>query len=129
MSTAWLQARYADAALSEATSDAHAALDALVSVGQTWYAINFSYPVFKEDQTRHKPGYYRLAWGGQGHLAPYLDVVPNHRAIEKGKYTASLTALAAAKRRGDRAPERATDADGSGARSRDAADRGARAVS
>ena len=66
------------------TPDEAAALTALGGTYMTWYGINFSYPVFLKEISRHDPHYYRINWGGQGQLPKPLDVMPEHRMIEAG---------------------------------------------
>ena len=59
------------------------ALGALSKVGLTDYSgLNFSHNVYTQDLSRHAPGYYRLNWGEQGHLAPLFDVTTQYRAIQ-----------------------------------------------
>ena len=58
-------------ALDAAVIDPDAAAGPLWDVGQMYYGLTFSYDAFVDDQQRHDPGYYRIAWGGQGQLAPY----------------------------------------------------------
>lgn len=49
------------------------AANTLLNVGLMWNAF-FDYPVFKYENDRHVLGALHLDWGGQGHLAPFLDV-------------------------------------------------------
>jgi hypothetical protein len=81
------------AALQASPVDASGALTALSGVAATWEGLYFSYQVFLKDMTRHAAGYYRLAWGGQGHLAKYLNVMPQYGQIEAGKFATALTGL------------------------------------
>jgi Iap family predicted aminopeptidase len=51
------------------------------SVGLMWYGINFSEPVFTKELQRHRQSYYRICWGGQGHLAKYQNLMPDYNAV------------------------------------------------
>ena len=82
-------------ALGEAAVDPDAAAGPLWDVGQMYYGLTFSYDAFVDDQQRHDPGYYRLSWGGQGQLAPYLDLVAEYDQIYAGQYAAAEASLAA----------------------------------
>lgn len=82
------------AALGEATVDPDAAAGPLWDVGQMYYGLTFSYDAFVDDQQRHDPDYYRIAWGGQGQLAPYLDLVAEYDQIYDGEYDAAEASLA-----------------------------------
>jgi hypothetical protein len=73
--------------------DPDAATAPLWDVAQMYYGLTFSYPAFVEDQQRHDPGYYRIAWGGQGQLAPYLDLVGEYNEIYAGQYVAAKAGL------------------------------------
>lgn len=66
----------------------------LWGVSQMYYGLTFSYDAFVDDQQRHAPDYYRLSWGGQGQLAPYLDLVAEYDQIYAGEYAAAATSLA-----------------------------------
>ncbi len=57
------------------------------------YGVNFSHPVFVEDQSRHDPGYYNIKWGGQGQLADYLDLTDQWSEIKAGEYSAAQASL------------------------------------
>jgi hypothetical protein len=77
--------------------DADAAAGPLWDVAQMYYGLMFSYEAFVDDQQRHQPGYDRLAWGGQGQLAPYLDLVAEYDAIYAGDYATAHAGLTAAR--------------------------------
>jgi len=81
------------AELEKATPDKDVALSGLDAVDLTWYGENFSYAVYQKELTRHDPGYYRITWGGQGHLPVPLDVMPEYRQIENDEYAAALATL------------------------------------
>jgi Iap family predicted aminopeptidase len=53
-------------------------------VGLMWYGINFSHAVFAKELQRHRQSYYRICWGGQGHLDRYQDLTPEYSAILGG---------------------------------------------
>ena len=50
-------------------------------VGLMWYGTNFSHAVFAKELQRHRQSYYRICWGGQGHLDKYQDLTPEYNAI------------------------------------------------
>ena len=68
-----------------AVPDKATALGALVNVALTVQGIEFSPEVYVYELTRHDPNYYRVTWGGQGHLAKFVNVVPQYRLIEAGQ--------------------------------------------
>jgi Iap family predicted aminopeptidase len=76
----------------------------LWNVAQVWYASLLSRETFQVEMSHHAPDYPKLAWGGQGKLAPYLDLWDVHAAIrEKGKagetdFSAELDELRGARR-------------------------------
>ena len=80
-------------ALDKTVVDPDAAAGPLWGVGQMYYGLTFSYEAFVDDQKRHDPGYYRIAWGGQGQLAPYLDLVAEYNQIYAGDYAAAKASL------------------------------------
>ena len=49
-------------ALDAAIIDPDAAAGPLWDVGQMYYGLTFSYDAFVDDQKRHDPTYYRIAW-------------------------------------------------------------------
>ena len=75
--------------------DPSAAFDALASVGTTWFGLNFSYDVYQESLSWHAPGFPYLFWGAQGHLATYLDVMPQWQMVAEGDYAGAAADLAA----------------------------------
>ena len=81
------------AAIKLASPDKDTALTALGGTYLTWYGIDFSYPVFLKELTRHDPGYYRINWGGQGQLPRPLDIMPEYRMIEAGEYGGAIIGL------------------------------------
>jgi len=56
----------------------------VASVGLMWYGINFSHQVFLKELQRHRQTYYRICWGGQGHLDKYQDLTPEYNTILAG---------------------------------------------
>ncbi len=82
-------------ALGQPVVDADTAAGPLWDVGQMYYGLTFSYDAFVDDQKRHDPRYYRIAWGGQGQLAPYLDLVAEYDQIYAGDYAAAGASLTA----------------------------------
>ncbi len=51
----------------------------------------FAYEAYVAELARHDRGFERLQWGGQGHLAPYVDLWQEYHAIA-AKIEAGLTA-------------------------------------
>lgn len=76
----------------------------LWNVAQVWYAWLLSRETFRVEMSHHALDYPKLAWGGQGKLAPYLDLWDVHAAIgRKGRagetdFSAELDELRAARR-------------------------------
>jgi len=51
----------------------NSAINELWNVGLTWNSF-FDYEVWNYENDRHAPGALNLNWGGQGHLAPFVDI-------------------------------------------------------
>lgn len=51
----------------------------------------FAYEAYVAELARHDPGFDRLQWGGQAHLAPYVDLWREYHAIA-AKVAAGKTA-------------------------------------
>ena len=81
------------AALDRSQPQAKAALDALAGVGYSYYGLLASEPVYLHELARHDPGYWAIAWGGQGHLPEPIDVMPEYRLAEAGDAWAALIGL------------------------------------
>lgn len=81
------------AALNDDPVDTATAFGALTGTYLTWYGANFSYPVFLKELTRRDPDYYRINWGGQGHLPEPLDVMPEWQLIAAGDYSGAIAGL------------------------------------
>ena len=67
-------------ALDSGTPDYDTAAGAVGGTGLMWYGTNFSRPVFKKVLQQHRQSYYHVAWGGQGHLEKYQDLMPEYNA-------------------------------------------------
>lgn len=78
-----------------APADAVAAKAALFGVGITDPSgLDFSYENYQMQLAMHAPGWSGgLFWGAQGHLAPYLDVIPALQNVTDGKYAAAAASL------------------------------------
>ena len=63
------------------TPDYDTAAGSIAGTGLMWYGTNFSRPVFKKILQQHRQSYYHIAWGGQGHLEKYQDLMPICDAI------------------------------------------------
>jgi hypothetical protein len=83
------------AALTAVPVDETAATDAIMGVGITDpYAVDFSYENYLMQLAMHQPGWSGgLFWGAQGHLSPYLDVVPVLDKIADGAYAGAAASL------------------------------------
>jgi hypothetical protein len=68
-------------ALETTTPDYGTAATEIGATGLMWYGTNFSEPVFKKILQQHRPTYYHVCWGAQGHLARYQNLVPDYRAV------------------------------------------------
>ena len=68
-------------ALGAADPDFDAAAAEIGTTGLMWYGTNFSEPVFKKILQQHRPSYYHVCWGAQGHLAMYQNLVPDYEAV------------------------------------------------
>jgi len=68
-------------ALDDATPDYDTAAAEIATTGLMWYGTNFSEPVFKKILQQHRPTYYHVCWGAQGHLAKYQNMVPDYQAV------------------------------------------------
>jgi len=80
-------------ALDRSQPQVRAALDALAGVGYSSYGLLASEPVYLHELDRHDPGYWAIAWGGQGHLPQPIDVMPEYRLVGSGDYDAALIGL------------------------------------
>lgn len=78
------------AELKKTPVDSDAATAPLWNVSQMVYGLTYDYPAFVDDQARWAPGYPRLFWGGQGQLAPQLDLVAEYDLITAGHYGVAL---------------------------------------
>jgi hypothetical protein len=82
------------AALTSEPADPTTASDALESVGITYNGLSFSYENYLMQLAMHEPGWSGgLFWGAQGHLSPYLDVIPALEKVDDGKYAAAAASL------------------------------------
>ncbi len=70
--------------------DPAAGLDLVRRTGLTSAGRHFAYETYVAELARHDPGFDRLQWGGQAHLAPYVDVWQEYHSI-LAKVNAGLT--------------------------------------
>jgi hypothetical protein len=70
--------------------DWQTALESLRSVAQVWYVPLLAKDWFEAEMAHHDPAHPKIAWGGQGHLAPYLDLWDVYMSI-RGKGRAGST--------------------------------------
>ena len=62
--------------------------------GITYNGLSFSYENYLMQLAMHEPGWSGgLFWGAQGHLSPYLDVIPALEKIDDGKHAAAAASL------------------------------------
>ena len=80
-------------ALLGGTPDYAAAAATVSTVGLMCYGTNFSEPVFQKVLQQHRPTYYHIAWGGQGHLEWYQNLMPDYAAIEAHNATLAIGLL------------------------------------
>lgn len=72
------------AALSD--GDWKGALGNIINVAQTYYVPLISKAWFQHEMSHHDPDYPKLSWGGQGKLAPYIDLWDEYMSIKaKGR--------------------------------------------
>jgi hypothetical protein len=81
------------AALEDTPVDPDGAMGALYDVGPFWYGDMFGKQVYQRQLVRQTPTYYRINWGGLGHLEPYPDVYDDYHAIESADYAAAIASL------------------------------------
>lgn len=86
---------YLNAAIDALPADPATAEENLWSVGQMYYAQYFSEPVYLRHLQRIKPTYYRVNWGGQGHLAPYPRLTDEVDLIQAARLDEAKTKLIA----------------------------------
>jgi hypothetical protein len=66
--------------------DWKAALGSLLNVANVWYVPLLAREWFQREMAHHDPSDPNLAWGGQGKLAPYLDLWDVYMSIrDKGR--------------------------------------------
>jgi hypothetical protein len=81
-------------ALQSMEPDYDAAAAEIGTTGLMWYGTNFSEPVFKKILQQHRPSYYHVCWGAQGHLAKYQNLVPEYEAVLDEDAATALDLLA-----------------------------------
>jgi Iap family predicted aminopeptidase len=80
-------------ALDQVTPAYDAAAAEIGATGLMWYGTNFSEPVFTKILQQHRPTYYHVCWGAQGHLAKYQNLIPDYEAVLAGDAAAALALL------------------------------------
>ncbi len=73
--------------------DADAAQADVSNVGPMYYGVYFGKRVYERQLQRQRSDYYRVNWGGLGHLERYPDVYAAWAAIGAGDYSAARTSL------------------------------------
>ena len=66
--------------------DPDAAQGALTDVGPIFYGLSFGQAVYERQLERQRPDYYRINWGGLGHLEVYPNVMVPYKLIGAGSY-------------------------------------------
>jgi hypothetical protein len=61
-------------------------------VALTLVGMSLDHAMYLVELRHHDPTYNRVAWGGQGHLARYVDVMPQYNAIGAGTWGAKTIA-------------------------------------
>ena len=74
------------------TPDTADAQTALSNVALTLVGMALDHSMYLVELRHHDPQYSRVTWGGQGHLARYLDVMPQYNAIGAGTWGATTIA-------------------------------------
>ena len=73
-------------ALDQSVPKPGAAAAALREIQGTFAVDSFDDEVYRRHILRMAPGYYRLAWGEQAHLAPLLDVIDEYHAVQTASW-------------------------------------------
>jgi hypothetical protein len=82
------------AELEKSPVDPDAATAPLWNVSQMYYGLTYDYAAFLDDQARWALDYPYLYWGGQGQLAPQLDLVAEYHLVQAGDYSVARARLA-----------------------------------
>jgi Iap family predicted aminopeptidase len=80
-------------ALQSSPVDAEAARQALADVFLTAVGLHFSEPVYRTEMSWIDPNYERIGYGGEGHVVPPIDVLPEFRQVEAGNTSAAVAGL------------------------------------
>jgi hypothetical protein len=80
-------------ALRSTPVDSEAARRALADVFLTPVGMHFSEPVYRTEMRWIDPDYERIGYGGQGHVVPPIDVLPELRQVEAGDIGAAVAGL------------------------------------
>jgi hypothetical protein len=80
-------------ALQSSPVDAEAARQALADVFVTPVGLHFSEPVYRTEMSWLDPNYERIGYGGEGHVVPPIDVLPELRQVEAGNTSAAIAGL------------------------------------
>ncbi len=84
-------------ALKAVPADETAARTAISAVDYTVYGVYFSHDLYLQELTHHRAGYPLVTWGGQGHLAPAVDLMPVYDKVGVDN-AAALTGLQSAQK-------------------------------
>ena len=73
--------------------DPDAAQAALSDVGPIFYGLSFGQTVYERQLERQRPDYYRVNWGGLGHLEVYPNAMVPYNLIGAGSYQSARDML------------------------------------
>jgi hypothetical protein len=73
--------------------DAAAAQGSVSNVGPMYYGVYFGKQVYERQLQRQRSDYYRVNWGGLGHLERYPNVYDAWAAIGAGDYAAARSSI------------------------------------
>jgi hypothetical protein len=80
-------------ALQSSPVDSKAARQALADVFLTPVGLHFSEAVYRTEMSWIDPNYERIGYGGEGHVVPPIDVLPELRQVEAGNTSAAVAGL------------------------------------
>jgi aminopeptidase YwaD len=80
-------------ALQSSPVDPEAARQALAAVFLTPVGLHFSEPVYRTEMSWADPDYERIGYGGEAHVVPPIDVLPELRQVEAGNISAAVAGL------------------------------------
>ena len=70
------------------------AINTLGAVNCAWYGIYFSYPVYYTNLLQRQPGYVHANMADLGHMAMFVDVIPERNEVRSAKSTQTVPTAA-----------------------------------